>query len=138
MTAQSTNEWMRLAAVVAVVTGAVGGAATGWPVPFVVLLVTGLALALFIRVRLSVRSDTVDLALTFGIPRWRLRRDEIAGARLVEVNPWRFGGWGLRLVRGGWAIVIKGGPAIEFAMADGRRVIVTVDDPASVLRDLSH
>lgn len=118
-----------------------GGLATG-----LVLLATGLAMVSFMSLDVAVGETGVRVRA--GALRWptvHFGLDEIEAARSVHWDPLRGGlvsGWGyrgsLRLMgRAGW--VLRGGPALELDLTDGRRFVVTVDgaeEAAAVLNGL--
>jgi hypothetical protein len=93
----------------------------------VVLAVILAAMALFV-----VRVDRAGLTVrsVLGWPRIRVPLDEVVRADVTDVRPVRdFGGWGLRVGRGGRVgIVLRRGEAVLVERTGGRSVVVTVDD----------
>lgn len=67
----------------------------------------------------------------FGVPRLRIPQAEIADARVEDVAPLAYGGWGLRFVNGTTGVVLRSGPGIVVSRRSGRRLVVTVDDAAT-------
>ena len=78
------------------------------------------------------------IAISGGIAGWpslRIPLEEISGAEPVEVRPFRqWGGWGLRLrLDGSQGLVTRSGPGVSFDLRDGKLLVVTVDDPETVV-----
>jgi hypothetical protein len=60
--------------------------------------------------------------------------DEIASARVVDINPFMdFGGWGWRWAAGTTGIVVRAGEALEVTRTSGKILVVTVDDAATAV-----
>ncbi|WP_214402796.1 DUF1648 domain-containing protein [Pseudonocardia lacus] len=125
----SSAPWLRLGGVgLAVVGAAVAVAAR--PDTGIALIAVGLALLLVA----SARTTVDDRGLTVGIgplgwPRIAVPIEDVASAGVTEVRPARFGGWGLRYVPGGRAVIVRAGPALVVTRRDGRQLTITVDDP---------
>lgn len=101
------------------------------PVALVALPVAGAALLLgSARVTVDHRGLTVALGV-LGRPRVHVPREDIASATTTDVVPMQYGGWGYRIVPGGRGIIVRGGPALVVTRRSGRRLTVTVDDPAT-------
>jgi hypothetical protein len=101
----------------------------GVPVAGVALVVGGL-LVLWCCV-ITVTVDRTGLAVglgPLGLPRLRVPLAEIAEARVEDVVPLGYGGWGLRFVPGVVAVVLRTGPAVVVTRRSGRTLVVTVDD----------
>lgn len=81
---------------------------------------------------LSVRS-------IFGWPRIRVWADDIASARVIDVNAaGEFGGWGYRWAgKGRTGIILRDGQAIEVTKKNGKSFVVTVDDARTGARVLA-
>jgi len=100
-----------------------------------VALVTLFALSAAWRVSVGPAGLTVRGLL--GVPVWRVPASDIVAADAVTVEPLgEFGGWGIRWAPGSsgkWrtGIVLRRGPALEVTRRDGRRLLVTVVDPAT-------
>lgn len=118
---------------VVVVTASLVVALGGAPVAGgVTLLVVGGTVFVFARVvvvvderGLTVRSGTVPLV------RVHFPLERIESVEAIDVNPWRWGGWGYRgsvrvFRRAAW--VIRRGSGIKVNLARGRVFVVTVDD----------
>lgn len=83
-------------------------------------------------------TSTVSLRVDQRGARWRLgligRRiplHTISRARVVDVVPTEYGGWGYRLSSRGVGIVLRGGPGITFERDDWMPITVTVPDVAT-------
>lgn len=117
---------------VAVVMIALTGALTGmWLFTALLLVLVGglmLALSLF---RVTVNGEGMRVTGAIGLPRWQLPLEDVAEARVVEVDPLTdFGGWGYRVgLHGRTGFVVRKGPALEVERGDGTAWVVTVDDP---------
>jgi hypothetical protein len=101
----------------------------GVPVGGAALVVGGL-LVLWCCV-ITVTVDRTGLAVglgPLGLPRLRVPLAEIAEARVEDVVPLGYGGWGLRFVPGVVAVVLRAGPAVVVTRRSGRTLVVTVDD----------
>jgi hypothetical protein len=63
---------------------------------------------------------------------------EVAEADVTDLDPWSFGGWGLRVdPHGRTAVVTRAGEALRVRRADGGEVLVTVDDAATAAATLN-
>jgi hypothetical protein len=138
------------------------GRTTNWPV-IIVTLALGLALMLFGRpwdgpwpgligpiavvlaVLVVVLATSTSLRVTagprgvqvrcgvFGWPRFNYSRERIAAADVVAVSIWSWS-YGINWTpRGGWAFVLRSGPALRLTLSNGRRVTVGVTDPQAAL-----
>jgi hypothetical protein len=98
------------------------------------LVIVAGVVAILIGSMLSWRVDIDRTGLTvrsaLGWPRLRVPLDEVVRADVVEVRALGdFGGWGLRVGRGGRVgVVLRSGEALEVVRTGGRSVAVTVDD----------
>lgn len=118
-----------LVAVGIVVTLASG--AGGWTF-LVVGLVMAAVLAATTVFRVRVDRDGLVVRSVLGWPRFSVPIDDIARARLGDVDGFaEFGGWGLRKAPGAFGVVLRNGDAISVERHDGRRFVVTVDDDAA-------
>lgn len=122
----------------AIATGIVIAATSGraWPIVFLPVLLL-VALALTVGWRVSAGPNGLVVRGLVGLPRFRVRPEDIASAAAVGIHPMRdFGGWGIRGSLGPdgrWrtGIVVRAGDAIRVTRRDGREFIVTVDDAAT-------
>ncbi|HZM84505.1 MAG TPA: DUF1648 domain-containing protein [Candidatus Limnocylindrales bacterium] len=100
------------------------------------LIVVGLLGILIVSMfRWVVRVDGTGLAIrsAIGWPRVRVPLDEVVRADVIQVRALRdFGGWGLRVGRGGRVgVVLRSGEAMLVQRTGGRSVAVTVDGAAT-------
>lgn len=133
-------------AVVAGVALGTGAFVAGGPAAWILgsaALVAVAGLATLSELEASVTERGLTLALgPFGLPRRVVPLAQIATADRVDVDPWRYGGWGYRKLprrRGGTAIVLRAGEGLRLTLTDGRELVVTVPDAstaAALLRDL--
>lgn len=94
--------------------------------PVFVLLAVALTT---IRWRVSVGQHGANVVSFAGWPAIRIPLADIAGVRLIEVNPvGDFGGWGWRWAGDRTGIVMQAGPAIEITRNSGKVLVVPVDD----------
>ncbi|HET8662184.1 MAG TPA: DUF1648 domain-containing protein [Micromonosporaceae bacterium] len=103
-----------------------------WALLVVVGLV-GILLAAMLRWVVCVDSTGLSIRSAIGWPRIYVPLDEVVRADVIEVRPLRdFGGWGLRVGRGGRvAVVLRSGEAMLVERTGGRSVAVTVDGAAT-------
>ena len=100
-----------------------------------VLALALVVLSAFLIVRVEI--DEVGVVVRLGLIGFpKLVRDlqSIDEARSLRVQPLRYGGWGYRHIRGGWAVMVRGGEALELRTTGGRRLVVTVDDAEAAAR----
>jgi hypothetical protein len=99
------------------------------PVAAVVVGVVGLAL--LATSSLSVRVDAAGLHTLWGPlgwPRQHVPIDEITSVQTQDIDPMRWGGWGLRMSRRRLAAVVRKGPGIVVERADKAPYAVTIDN----------
>jgi hypothetical protein len=139
----ATNPWLAGLGTVLGGAGLLATAATPIAAP-AALIIAGLALVMFCRVRVRIDSQGMTVAYgPFEFPRTRIPLARIRAARALELSPLEHGGWGYRgslWLFGKAAIVIRRGPAIELQRRDGKVLFVTVDDAltgAGLLNDLA-
>ncbi len=110
-----------------------------WPGMIGPLAIVLAALAVGLLTSTSLRVTTGPQGLqircgVFGWPRFGYPRERIAGAEVVAVSLWRNWNWGVNWTpRGGWAFVLRSGPALRLTLTNGRRVTVGVTDPQAAL-----
>lgn len=74
----------------------------------------------------------------FGYPRVTVPLREIASVEAGEVSAWSFGGWGIRIGRGGEsAVITRSGPALIVTRTDGAVLRVSLDEPQEAAAALS-
>lgn len=123
-----SSPWMLLAGMIAFLLGVVTGFVLQ-PLTGVLLALTGglLAQLASIRVVVDQRGLTVGTG-PFGWPRWRLRPEDITEVSTEDISPARYGGYGIRMIPGTTAVLLRGGPGIVVTRRSGRRFAVSVDD----------
>ncbi len=82
------------------------------------------------------RVDDAGLTLRVG-PVGPLRRvvqvSEIEGAAVTHLAAGEWGGWGYRTNGRDWAVVLRSGPGARVALAGGRSLSLTSDDPQALV-----
>lgn len=94
---------------------------------FLPLVGSGLVLS---QVEANVTNDGMRIRLG-GIPVRTYRISNISSARVIELEPTEWGGWGWRFTPNRSAIVLRRGDAVELTLRSGRQFAVTVDDAAT-------
>ncbi|MEU4316663.1 hypothetical protein [Nocardia sp. NPDC024068] len=127
-TRRISSPWMLLGGLAMVVIGAIAGIVTQ-PGIGVMLALTGVLLAHLgvIRVVVDQRGLTVGTG-PFGWPRWRLGPNEITSVATEDLSPVRYGGYGIRMIPGATAVLLRSGPGIVVTRRSGRHFAVSVDD----------
>lgn len=74
----------------------------------------------------------------FPLYRRRLALASIADARVVDVDPWSFGGWGLRLHARGVALTNRGRQGVSVTSTSGRTTIISVENPDRYIHALAR
>ncbi|MET8800774.1 hypothetical protein ABZV91_30890 [Nocardia sp. NPDC004568] len=125
---RAVSPWMLLTGVVAVLMGVVVGF-VAQPITGALLAVSGILLAQLavLRVVVDQRGLTVGTG-PLGWPRWRLRPGDIAEVSADDISPLRYGGYGIRMIPGATAVVLRAGPGLVVTRRSGRRFVVSVDD----------
>lgn len=96
---------------------------------FLLALVLGVLTSTSMRVTTGPRGVQIRCGV-LGWPRFAYPRERIVGAEIVAVSLWRNWNWGINWTpRGGWAFVLRSGPAVRLTLVNGRRVTVGVADP---------
>lgn len=105
------------------------GEGAAWPALIVPGLL-GLLLLGLSRYRVRVDDEGLSVHGALGLPRWRIPAGGVESAGVVEVEPLReFGGWGVRIGRGGrTGVITRAGEALQVRRRNGRALVVTVDD----------
>jgi hypothetical protein len=82
--------------------------------------------------RMALVLDATGVHLSFGpwgLPRRDVPWSAVRAATVVDVRWLPWGGWGLRWRPGhGTAALLRQGPGVEFGLADGRVLVVTLDE----------
>lgn len=110
-----------------------------WPV--VILLVVGVVVISFSRIRVTADQSGLQVRYGFfGWPRTAVPIGDIAQAQAMDIRPTDWGGWGYRgsltLMKRA-AVVLRAGPGIRLDLRDGKVFVVTVDDPEEPARLLN-
>jgi hypothetical protein len=80
--------------------------------------------------RLTVDARGIRVAsAVLGIPFVRVRLQNVAAVMAEDIDPLRWGGWGLRLSSAGLAVVTRRGPGVVVTRRSGGAIAVTVDRP---------
>ncbi|WP_410606982.1 hypothetical protein [Amycolatopsis sp. lyj-109] len=117
-------------------------AGLSWPVAAWIALVGAVVTALTYRLSASVDAKGVTIRFgLLGLPWRHLDLGSIREATARELSAFGDGGLGLRFnpVTGTTAYKVRGGPALVLGLANGRTVLVSVDDPetgAGLVNDL--
>ncbi|MGW3962215.1 hypothetical protein ACWED2_20510 [Amycolatopsis sp. NPDC005003] len=117
-------------------------AGLSWPVATWIAFVGAVVTALTYRLSASVDAKGVTIRFgLLGFPWRHLALDSIREATARELTTFGDGGLGLRFnpVTGTTAYKVRGGPALVLELANGRTVLVSVDDPetgAGLVNDL--
>ncbi|WNM25014.1 DUF1648 domain-containing protein [Demequina capsici] len=103
------------------------------------LILTGVAALIAVlagaTTSFTVRADLSGLVVRshVGIPRFRVPAADIAEVSVIDVSGLaQFGGWGVRVVPGATGIVLRNGSALQVTRRGGRRLVVTIDDAATI------
>jgi hypothetical protein len=108
----------------------------GWWLLVLAALVAAVALGT-LRAYAVVDADGLVVTAT-GVRLLGVPIDEVAEAGVADLDPWAFGGWGLRVdPHGRTAVVTRAGEALRVRRADGGEVFVTVDDAATAAATLN-
>lgn len=82
--------------------------------------------------RMTLVLDATGVHLCFGpwgVPRRDVPWSDVRSATVVDVRALPWGGWGMRWRPGrGTAALLRQGPGVEFGLADGRVLVVTLDE----------
>ncbi len=114
----------------------------GWGWAVVAVAMAGLGLVTH-TYSLAVGVDGVVIRWgAWGLPTQRISLERIAAARVIEVRPTEWGGWGYRgslRLFGKAAIVMRRGPGVRLDLRDGTVFAANVRDPeiaAGLVNDL--
>lgn len=100
------------------------------------LLLIAAVVVVFSRLSVSVDEQHVVLAFGAGWPKKRIELSTVTAATPVR-NTWWYG-FGIHRIPGGWMWNVWGLDAVELALADGKTFRIGTDEPAEVVRALSH
>ncbi|GAA3613509.1 hypothetical protein GCM10022199_16910 [Marihabitans asiaticum] len=130
-TARPGRSFGVLFAVVLVLIAGTGLLTSAWLFTLLLLVLVGGLLLALSAFRVQVDATGLHITSVLGLPRWHLPPEDVAEARVVQVDPLTdFGGWGYRLgLHGRTGFVVRKGAALEVERGDGTAWVVTVDDP---------
>ncbi len=129
-----------LLAVVLVLAG--GGFGDARPGALVILAVVALMLVAVVLTTSSVRTTTGrnGVLVRFGAlgwPRFSYPLSTIRAVEALDLSLWTTGGWGIHWSPWrGTRLTLRSGPALRLQLASGRKVTVSVKDPAAALAAL--
>jgi hypothetical protein len=90
-----------------------------------------------VRMRQHIRIDDVlEVRVTPFWYRRRIALDRITSATPMAMTGLNSGGWGIRLVPGGTAILLDSGPGVQLTVAGGRSLRFRCGDPDAVVAAL--
>lgn len=70
----------------------------------------------------------------FGVPRFRYRADEIDEASVEDIPMYKLGGYGVHWSPWrGTRLTVRSGPSLRLRLTSGRRVVISVADPAAAV-----
>lgn len=96
----------------------------------VIVLVAGLFIASFIRLRVTVDWRGLRIvSLLLGIPLKRIPLAQIRRAEAAELRPGEWGGWGYRIMPGRSALILRAEPGLIVTRTSDRQFAVTLTDP---------
>lgn len=101
-------------------------------VPATIAAVVPAAIVAVVFSRIEITVDHRGLRVIAGLVRIPIKRiplEQINQARIEDIRPADWGGWGYRVSPGRSALVLRAGPALVVEQRDGRRFAATVDDP---------
>ncbi|MGA6209445.1 hypothetical protein ACPESR_32275 [Nocardia testacea] len=125
---RAVSPWMLLTGVVAVLMGVVVGF-LAQPIAGALLAVSGVLLTQLAVLRVVVDQNGLTVGTgPLGRPRWRLRPDDITEVSADDISPLQYGGYGIRMIPGATAVVLRAGPGLVVTRRSGRRFVVSVDD----------
>lgn len=101
-----------------------------WSIATLLLVLIGALMLTFAEVRVIVAGGGVLVSHGWlGFPSWKIPLGEISAARVEDVRPMAYGGYGYRVRPGVRAIVMRGGPSLYLERRDKPDILFTVDDP---------
>jgi hypothetical protein len=121
---------------------ALSGRLTAGVVGLIVLLVAGVAVASFIRLRVTIDWRGLRVvSLLLRIPLKRIPLSQIRAVESTELRPSEWGGWGYRIMPGRSALVLRGGPGVVVTTINDKQFAITLDTPdvpAALLQGLAR
>jgi len=111
----------------------VTAAGPSFPLTIAVLVMTGVALALFSSLTVEIEKNTLTCRFGVGLIQKRIPLSDIEQVR-ATVNSWLVG-WGIRWIPGKYTVWnVSGFQAAELTMKDGRRFRIGTDEPEALVR----
>ncbi len=106
-----------------------------WGLFFSVLIIVAVNALLYVS-RFDVFVDTEGLSTRFYPIEISYRKtawDDIASCKIIEIQPMRFGGWGLRRGLKSKAYIISGSKALELHLKNGSILVTGTQEPERLL-----
>jgi hypothetical protein len=116
-----------LLAIILITSAALIGSSSHREPPMVVSIILLVCLALFYKLRITIKDDTLYASFGLGIVRKRVRLTEIVGCEPIRIRWWY--GWGIHLTPYGWLYNVSGFDAVAVTLRDGRKLALGTDDP---------
>lgn len=132
--------WMGWGLIAVGVVAAAAMVLAGESLPIVGLLLVviggaGLLALAWASVRLHIDEDGLTVSSTvLGVRVTRVPAQEVAGVEVLDLDPMRWGGIGLRALPDRTALIIDGGPGIVVWKRDGRRLALQVTEGEAAAR----
>lgn len=101
-----------------------------------VAVFAALAVCLVLFAALTVKVDSREVSLRFGIGLIR-KKFPVTGIEAAGIvrNPWYYG-WGIRKTPEGWLYNVSGLLAVELRMKSGEKYRIGTDDPLGLLNEI--
>ena len=96
-------------------------------IPFTVLIILGVCLALFATLTIVIKEDVLEIRFGPGVIRKKFPLIDIESCQVVK-NPWYYG-LGIHLTPHGWLFNVSGFYAIEIKMKTGEKYRIGTDVP---------
>jgi hypothetical protein len=94
---------------------------------FVVSVVLLITLALFYKLTITIKEETLCASFGIGVIRKRVSVAEIAACESIRIRWWY--GWGIHLTPYGWLYNVSGLDAVAITLRNGRKFALGSDDP---------
>jgi hypothetical protein len=114
--------WSLLAIIVIASTGLTGHHAA----PLIILLLLLACLALFYRLKITIKGQSLCASFGLGIIKKRVPLTEIVGCEPIRIRWWY--GWGIHLTPCGWLYNVSGFDAVAITLRDGKKLALGTDD----------
>lgn len=101
-----------------------------------VLILALLALALFLKCKLRIFEDRIEIT---SIGTKTVKMSDIESCETIEVKAVRqFGGWGIRWLPNKIGYIIPEMDGVKIKCKDGKTVVICSDDPEKIIKIVSH